>query len=445
LRKLLRPAPLDASVSVVLALTIFAFAAGSSSVARAGDVGRPARWALLGALAALAAVTALRRGLPGRIPPATVAAAAFLILAVGSTLWSAAPRITFHRAASLALLLLAAALLAYGGEAERVLYGLLAGAVLVGLAGVLVGLADPGAAGSVHTRFRGFGEQATTDAMLFALALPVALLAALRARKRAAQAAAVVAFLLVDGLLIVSGSRGPEVGAVLGLVLVGLATPRARQLAVGAVVVGTIAIALAVGLVQTHAEAKPSTPAPVQAAPSRPTRYPSPGLLAQELGSRADSSAIRTLFRTSGRTGAWRGAVEKADQRPAAGWGFGTEDRVFENHYYGYQGDLVGSSWVGLYLQLGAVGVAVLLVVWLVLARAAIVARRDPIALTCAAVALAGLPITFVESWIYAAGNVACLPFWVGALLLGTRAVPPEAAAPAGAAVRRREADPVAA
>src|SRR5262249_30820327 len=143
-------------------------------------------------------------------------------------------------------------------------------------------------------------------------------------------------------------------------------------------------------------------------------------------GTRSNATAIRSLFRTSGRTGAWRGAVKTADRRPALGWGFGTEDRVFENRYYGYQGNLVGSSWVGLYLQLGAFGVAVLVVLWLVLgANAVRVARRlrgDPVAVACAAIALAGLPITFVESWIYAAGNIACLSFWLGALLLGTLA-----------------------
>jgi hypothetical protein len=429
LRRLLGHARLDAAVSVVLALTILAVAAGSSSVSRAGEIGRPARWYLLGALAILAVFYAARTAARARpIPPATVVAASFLILAGGSVLWSATPRLTVHRGASLALLLLAAGLLAYGcagdrTRAERLLLGVLGGAVAVGIAGVLTGLVDRGAAGSLHTRYRGFGEQATTDAMLFALALPIALFAALRARTRAALAAAAACFVLLDGLLIVSGARGPEVGAVLGLALGALGTPRSRRLAVAGVIAATIAVALAVGFVQTHektvATAAPSRPA---SAPS----YPSPGFLNQELGTRSNATAIRSLFRTSGRTGAWRGAVKTADRRPALGWGFGTEDRVFENRYYGYQGNLVGSSWVGLYLQLGAIGVAVLVALWVALGAAATrVARRlrgDPVALTCAAIALAGLPITFVESWIYAAGNIACLAFWLGALLLGTLA-----------------------
>jgi O-antigen ligase len=445
LRKLLRPARLDASVSVVLALTILAFAAGSSSVSRAGEIGRPARWALLGVLAVLAVLYAAERGLPRIVPYATVAATSFLILAVASTLWSAAPRLTFDRSAALALVLLAAVLIAHGsgGEserAERILYGVLGGAVAVGLVSLVVGIADPGAAGSLHSRFKGFGQQATTDAMLYALALPLALLAALRARKRATLAAAAAAFVLVDGLLIVSGSRGPTVGAVLGLVLVGLACRGRAQLAVGGLALGTIALALAVGFVQTREQAPA---APARAAPSAPARYPNPGLLSQELGSRSNSSAIRSLFRTSGRTGAWRGAVEKADRRPALGYGLGTEDRVFENRYYGYQGDLVGSSWVGLYLQLGAFGVATLAAVWVVLVAAAWRARRNPVALACAAVALAAFPITFVESWIYAAGNLACLPFWLAALLLGTLAHTRPQAPPEAFRARRREADPV--
>src|SRR5205814_4027977 len=128
---------------------------------------------------------------------------------------------------------------------------------------------------SLHTRYRGFGEQPTTDAMLFALSLPVALLAALRARTRPAFLAAAAAFVLLDGLLIVSGARGPEIGAVLGLALLGLACPRPRQLAVAAVIAGTIGLALAVGFIQTHdqgASAPTAVPAPARSA--TPARYP---------------------------------------------------------------------------------------------------------------------------------------------------------------------------
>src|SRR5439155_3241879 len=187
------------------------------------------------------------------------------------------------------------------------------------------------------------------------------------------------------------------------------ACPRPRQLAVAAVIAGTIGLALAVGFIQTHGEgSSAATAAPAPARSSTPARYPNPGFLTQELGSRSNTTAIRSLFHSSGRTGAWRGAVKKADQRPALGWGFGTEDRVFEDRYYGYQGDFVGSSWVGLYLQLGAIGVAVLVVLWLVLGAGAVATLRrlrgDPVAVTCAAIALAAFPITIVESWIYAAG-----------------------------------------
>jgi len=177
------------------------------------------------------------------------------------------------------------------------------------------------------------------------------------------------------------------------------------------------------------------------------TPYLSPGILSQELGSRANG--LRSLFKSSGRTGAWRGAVEKADQRPALGWGFGTEDHVFENHYFGYQGDFVSSSWIGFYLQLGAVGAALLLATWVVLGIAVVrVLRveRDPAAVTCAAIVAAGFPITFVESWIYSAGNVASLPFWIGALVLGMivwgRLPAPE---PTSTRLPLKEADAVAA
>jgi O-antigen ligase len=458
LRELLRHARSDASVSAVLALTIFAFAAGSSSLIPTLHAGERSRWLLLGLLAILAAWSAfLHAPRPVVLPITTVLAGALMILAVGSTLWSADPTLTFHRASSLVLLLLTAALLAQGtgGVRERIeplLWGILAAAVAVGLISVLVGIADPGAAGSVSHRFRGFGQQATTDAMLYAPALPIALFAVLRARTRRQLALALGAFVLIDVLLILTGSRGPEIGGMLALVVVGLATP-GRRLAIGGAVVATIALALVIGLVQTSNE--PGQPAVTQPAVAKPTThakpaanpYPSPGILSQELGSRANG--LRSLFKSSGRTGAWRGAVEKADQRPALGWGFGTEDHVFENHYFGYQGDFVSSSWIGFYLQLGAVGAALLLATWVVLGIAVVrVLRveRDPAAVTCAAIVAAGFPITFVESWIYSAGNVASLPFWIGALVLGMivwgRLPAPE---PTSTRLPLKEADAVAA
>jgi lipopolysaccharide export system protein LptA len=63
---------------------------------------------------------------------------------------------------------------------------------------------------------------------------------------------------------------------------------------------------------------------------------------------------------SSGRTDVWRGALSQAAERPVVGYGFGTEDRVFVERYTFFQGDYVENSYLGLLLQLGAAGLALL-------------------------------------------------------------------------------------
>src|SRR5689334_19111695 len=128
------PRVVDRAVPVLVAATLVAFAAGSSSVADVKHAAHDLRWLVLAALLAAAATWA-----PGlrRLPPAVpLAAAGFVALALVSALWSVAPRTSAGRAISVALLLATAVLLAAGaaGSAERgrgVLLGLLGGAAAV--------------------------------------------------------------------------------------------------------------------------------------------------------------------------------------------------------------------------------------------------------------------------------------------------------------------------
>jgi hypothetical protein len=98
-----------------------------------------------------------------------------------------------------------------------------------------------------------------------------------------------------------------------------------------------------------------------------------------------------------------------------AGYGFGTESRVFVDRYYSFEGGVPENSYIGMFLQLGAVGVGVFvaLLASLVVAggRALVPAERQArvLAATCGAVLLVGLALGLFQSYLYAAGNNATL------------------------------------
>ncbi len=434
---------------------MFAFVSGSSSVTSLSGPGGTARWVLLVALLAVSLLYAAARARPLRGVSAAVLPPVVLAwLALVSALWSVNSRLTVERSIAFGLVIATAAALAYASEGKReeienVLAGILLGAVAVALAGLALLPVSPDDAlhqrgQTAVSRFQGIGYSPNTTAMLYALALPVAALAVARARSRLGRVLALSAFVLVDGSLVASGSRGSLVGAFLGCVLLALALGRRGRLALAAACALTVAAAVPLGMAQTEVAAS-LVPSPALAAAPAQTRPTNPGALQQELrhGTGEDK---RTLFGSSGRIDAWRGAIEQASERPVLGYGFGTEERVFFDRYYRFDGDRPSNSWIGLYLQLGLLGALVLLAVLVALAGDAARALRgrcDLTAAACAGAVLAGVPLTVVESWIYSAGNVAALSFWVAALLLVARAAavaePAEVAEPGGETkVRRR-------
>ncbi|HKU59004.1 MAG TPA: hypothetical protein VJP39_05290, partial [Gaiellaceae bacterium] len=110
MRAVSRLAVLDVAAPVTLALTVFAFACGSSSVPRVLSIGSKARWAMLCVLLGVGAWGALRTRT--RPPLAAIAAPAwFLGLALISAAWSADPRLTVERWVTLAVLFAAGTLL----------------------------------------------------------------------------------------------------------------------------------------------------------------------------------------------------------------------------------------------------------------------------------------------------------------------------------------------
>lgn len=412
--------------------TVVAFAAGSSSVGWVKDAGGGARWVVLAALA-LAAVAWARGKTLSALP--SLFAGALVALALVSSLWSVAPRLSAGRALSLALLLATALLLAAGSRgsaalAGRVLLGLLGGAAAVALLGVLVlavsyGTAVVPASIEAPARYRGFGENPNTVPLLLALAVPLALHWILSARANRERLLAAAALALFCATIIGSGSRGALLGAAVGAavtVAVAIRGPRRLAAGLGAVVLIAAAAAALQSLPQESAT-PPATAASL--ASSSPyidveRAYPLDNDVGRPLPGGGEPDVERSLAGASGRREAWRGAIGTVAERPLLGFGFGTEERVFVDRYYGFVGGRPESSYIGMALQLGVVGLAALLALLAALVaggRRALAGRSGWAAATAGVVA-AGLAVAVVQSYLYSVGNIATATLWIAAFLL---------------------------
>lgn len=426
-----------------VAATVFATALGSSSVSELGRVGRPLRWLALAGLLLVAAAWVASRRERLRVPPGVVAAAAwFVALCAASALWSVRPQLTEERAISLAVVIAAAGLAAQAAAglqraAERLLYGVLAGAAAVALAGLPLLAVDHSAAVrpasvGVPARYQGLGESPNTVALLLALAVPLAVWVALE-RHRLAGLGLLALF---AGSIAASASRGGIVGAAAGASVVVLLHARSVRAAVLllAATAAVAAAAVGVGRLAQPGKAPAATPAPAS--------HPRPGYadveavfpLADDVGrslpGRGDVQGARTLLGSSGRTAVWGYAMGQVLERPVAGYGFGTEEHVFVDRFANFEGGHVENSYIGLMLQLGVVGLASLV---LLVGAAAAAGRRAlrgrGFGAAAAGALAAGLVVALVQSYVYSAGNVATLTFWLAAALTAVAAVAPREAA----------------
>jgi O-antigen ligase len=431
----------DLAVPVLLAVTLVAFAAGSSSVAGVIHTGREARWAALFALfGASAAVAYVRGRRVARIRPVVVVAAiAFLAVCVESAIWSVDPRLTFERAATLALLLATSAALAVGcatrvDSVRRALWGIVGGALVVSALGPITLAFDHAAAVQAATldvpaRYRGFGESPDTVSLLLALCLPIAAWLAFQARARGERVLAFLAAIAFDASIAASGSRGAIAAGFVGLfVITALAQ---RGIRVRAVAAGVVAVFLGA----TVAAALAPTSKGHAAAPTQPGATassvgikPKPGYINVgveypfefDVGFQGPGEAApthRTLFGLSGRGEAWRGAIGLADGRPALGYGFGTEERVFINRYTNFVGGTPEDSYIGLYLQVGAIGLAAFVALVGALAFGSLRERTSPVASVSMAVLASALVLAVVQSYIYSVGDIGAVTVWVCAFL----------------------------
>ena len=422
----LRRLPLERAILIAVPVTVLGIALSASWSTGLQDIGHPVRAAGLASLAVLA--LAYARAHHGRLDRAViVTAAAFVALALVSAAWSVEPRHTLAAAAAFAAVLVVAAGFARGADRDarrRLLWALMVGAALVAVAGLLVAVVSPheavqAASLSVGRRYRGIGVNPNTNAMLFAIAVPLSAFLWLETR-RAARIAAAASFVLFTASIVAAGSRGAAAAAVLGLLVLAVTYGRAplpRAVAIGA------AVALAVTAIFVTAVSGPLTAAEAAHAKTQVgnTEKYTPNdaeyilRLADEIGP-GSSAGSRSFFDTSGRLQAWHGAIDQGADRPLLGYGFGTEAGVFVDRYRAFEGGVPENSFIGVFLQLGALG----LVLFLALVAALVAAARQrggPIGAIGLAVLATGLVLAFVQSYLYAVGNVATIGLWMCAFL----------------------------
>lgn len=409
---------------LLLALVILAVAAGSSSVRSVIEATRGGlRWAVFSAFCVSAVGWALQRGSLRLLGSPARAGATFAGLCVLSAAWSVEPRTTIARAGTIVLLFAAAAALAAVARerpnaGEAMLLGVLAGVAAVAVASLLTlafthANAIQPATLAYGARFEGFSQNPNTLGMLLAVGLPIAVWAATRTGTVAGRTAAGACVLLLFGELVATGSRGSLVAALAAVLVLAATAPRP------ATTRAALAIACAAVFLAGAFVSRISGPATTEG-PATPTQLPKDAELHlpqdAEVGAPTPGAPIqhRGLFSSSGRLDAWRGAIRQANERPVAGYGFGTEADVFVDRYYGLDSNLVENSYIGLDLQLGIAGLLAFITLLVsTVGPAARDRRRGATADVCLAVVAAGVVLAVGQSFVYAVGATAAVPFWI--------------------------------
>jgi len=476
---------LELAVSAALALTVVSFTLGSSSVSELTQLGLRLRWLCLFALVPLSLLLLRGRSRPITVPARAiyVTAGALVLFALDSAFWSVRPTLTLGRATSLLILVFVAASLGLAAAgrpalAGTLVRGLVAGAAFVAASGVVLLLVDrqlaiqhssPG----TPARFRGLGQNPNTASLLSAVVLPLAVWQLLEARTTRARVLFGVMVVVLCGTIVGSGSYGALGASFVGvLVLVAaLDWPRQRRAALAAVAlagfVGGIGFDRAPGLTPplpvaapvvttpggtTQTQTGPTTtlpgggkrgskgkptkshpkPKPPPVLPTPAPAYPGSSRLEDEIGSPSSGPGVtrRTLFGGSGRGLAWQGALDIGLRRPLAGYGFGTEERVFVDRWYFFNGSRPENSVLGIFLQLGIVGVVLLTALAVGIVLAALRAIRQSrgssrrLAAGCAGAVAAASLLALVQSFIYSVGNIGSVPLWVLLFLVAALSAP---------------------
>lgn len=405
---------------------------------------RPMRTFVLIELAALALAYLVVTRAKLRPLPGALVTAAFTLLALLSAAWSPDVGLTVDRAVGFAALVVAAALLALGAVdrprvVSQLMLALVAGTTLIAIAGLVelwhaYDQAVLPATKQQGARYNGIGQNPNQIPMLIGLTVPFALWAVRESRGRL-RGGAVAAVLLLAGSLVASGSRGALIAAFAGCVVYLLAAAPHRWKAVLAGATTLFVLAMLATQLPQPAAVDPDLYPEFGSTPSLGPKDLNSGLpLESEFGfpgENADPGQTRTLFFTSGRLQAWESAVHQGLERPIAGYGFGTEDETFVDRSYLFVSEAVENSFIGVFLQLGALGVA-LLVVALSLPLAAwwqVRSRLDPeqreYAAACAGTVVAGIVLAVPQSYLTSVGSPPTAAFWIAFFLLAALAVRP--------------------
>ncbi len=420
---------LGRAVQLALAITIVTMLLAAGSILQWLEPARTLRWVALLVLTGLALAYAARAGAHSRSLAPPLLAAGFAAVAAVSALWSASPRLTLGRAAAFALVLVVAVALARAGTPALVLEGVMFGAVAIAVGGLILLAFDRDRALQAATtvapaRYQGLGGGPNMAAMVFALTAPLAFHFLLEARTRTLRVFWGASLALLLGSIAFSGSRGALAASFTGLAVYALLVRRPVVLGTAAALA---AATLALSVLPSPASTNPPQPTGQDPAPA--VVVPAPGYLDANLqGPRlqddighpgvgvADTTRReRTLTGSSGRTEAWRGALGLAADRPIVGYGFGTEDRTFVDRYVFFNSNVPENSYIGILLQLGLVGLLLLLALSAVLVWPSLRPGSRSIAAAAAASAsFAGaLVLGLFQSYLYAPGNAATIIAWV--------------------------------
>jgi hypothetical protein len=438
--------PLERALQLTIAALILFTVLSQGSLLSWIDTARKLRWLTLFVFAAIAIAYAVSRAGWRRLGFVQAGGAFLVGLALVSTAWSAFPRLTFERTAALGVLFAGCGAVAAGIDrpdaARRFVDAIVAGAAAVAVGGLLVLAFDHDravqpATTALPARYQGLGGGPNTAMMALAVASPLAAYAVLEARRPFARALAAVILVLLVGSIVASGSRGALVGCFGGLLALALLAPTARRARVvaGASVAALLVVAALITRIPQPSESAPPLPSAVPAppvvfhGPRKAVDEPAPRLQDDvgrpPYGVAETTKKPRTLFGSSGRAQAWDGAIRLGAQRPIAGFGFGTEDRVFFDRYADFNSNVPENSYIGLFLQLGIVGVVAFvgfLLALLVRGAVGLRARERParrLIAACAAGLVAGLILAAFQSYLYAVGNNATAAVWLCAFLLG--------------------------
>jgi exopolysaccharide production protein ExoQ len=323
--------------------------------ARSLQEGTPAFQLLIGACYGISGLALLRRIRPGRLPAAVLLVLAPVVFALASWTWSETPAITARRSIGLAGTLVIAAHLGLLCDWARLRVLLLTACAIAVASSLAASLLFPAWAvhqSGVHEgNWRGLFIQKNSAGSAMVIALAVAGSIAIESAGRLRAVALGVALLAVAGA-VASGSRTAWLLALMAGALIGWTALQGRSRMAGAIAALLLATVMASGAVAVH-EAFASAPR------------------------LEDARVLGRDITATGRWNIWQLLGPLIAERPIIGYGFrgfwsgqGPSGEIWSA--MGWEPANAHSSWVDTLVELGAVGLALvlaLLVAYAVLLR----------------------------------------------------------------------------